>query len=111
MLFKATSIIVVCIGTFMPITATAAGIEKVCTGLLTDMRTIGVQLGNCDRNSISENQFKRVTDICGSPGGVDKTSPECRIRAIVLPHKPNKYGTGFVDVVQKVLQVSKGTGK
>ena len=54
--------------------------------------------------------LSRVTDICGSPGGVGKTPPRCRIRAIVLPHKPNKYKTGFVDVVQKVLSVSKGAG-
>jgi hypothetical protein len=110
-MFKPTLITVVFVGTLMSITATAAGIEKVCTGLLTDMRTIGVQLGNCDLNSISENEFKRVTDVCGSPGGVGKTPPRCRIRAIVLPHKPNKYKTGFVDVVQRVLNVSKGAGK
>jgi hypothetical protein len=88
-------------------TANAAGIEKVCTGRLTDMRTIGVQLGTCDLNSISENEFKRIKDICGSPGGVDKAAPRCRIRAIILPQQPNKYGTGFVDVVQKVLNVYK----
>src|SRR5258708_1483614 len=29
-------------------TASAEGIEKVCAGVLTDMRVIGVQLGNCD---------------------------------------------------------------
>jgi hypothetical protein len=95
----------------MLITATAAGIEKVCTGLLTDMRTIGVQLGNCDLNSISKNEFKRVTEVCGSPGGVDTTAPRCRVRAFVQPHKPNKYGTGFVDVVQKVLSVSKAVDR
>jgi len=110
-MFKTASIAVVFACTLLPIVATAAGVEKVCSGLLTDMRTIGVQLGNCDLNSISEKEFKRVTDVCGSPGGVDTTAPRCRIRAIVLPHKPNKYGTGFVDLVQKVLDVSKGAGR
>jgi hypothetical protein len=111
-MFKPASMMtVVFVVSFMSITAGAAGLEKVCSGLLTDMRTIGVQLGNCDLNSISESEFKRITDTCGSPGEVDKTPPRCRIRAIVLPHQPNKYGTGFVDVVQKLLSVSKGAGR
>jgi hypothetical protein len=56
----------------------AANREMICSGFLTDMRTIGIQLGGCDLNSLSERDFKRVTDVCGSPGGIDKQEQAVR---------------------------------
>jgi hypothetical protein len=97
------------VGSVLVSPALAGNVERTCAGILTDMRTIGVQLDGCDLNSISESEFKRITDVCGSPGGIDETPPTCRLRAIVSPHRPNQYGTGFVDIVQKVLNVSKGS--
>jgi hypothetical protein len=49
--------------------ATAA--ERVCSGPLTDMRVIGITIGDCDLNSISEEELKRVTNVCGAPGSID----------------------------------------
>jgi hypothetical protein len=90
----------------------AEGSEKVCAGTLTDMRVIGVTLGDCDLNSISENQLKQIMDICGEPKGVDDSSEtKCLISAIASPHKfipPEHHGYGApVYVVQKVLKVEK----
>ena len=106
-LLKPLAIAAMSIAMLMPAKAS----EMTCAGTLTDMRTVGIQIGNCDLNSISDKELKRVTRICGLPGGIDKTAPQCRIRAIVSPHEPNKYGTGFVNVVQKILVISKGAQK
>ncbi len=99
----------------IPMTVSAQGTEKVCTGMLTDMRVIGVQLGDCDLNLISHNDFKRITDICGEPGGIDsgkgppRVETKCSIRVIVVsPHKSTPYpGFGDVYIVKKVLKVEK----
>lgn len=100
------SLVTISLSLLLP--ARAADREMICSGVLTDMRTIGVQLGNCDLNSVSEIDFKRVTDVCGTPGGIeDDGAPGCRIRAIVAPHVPNRYGTGFINKVRRVLSVSK----
>jgi hypothetical protein len=63
--------------------------EYICSGILTDQRAVGVSLGNCDLNSLSDADFKRVTDICGQPNGVgeDANKTNCKIRAIVVPKK------------------------
>ena len=84
----------------------AANREMACSGFLTDMRTIGVQLGECDLNSLSERDFKRVTDVCGSPGGIDSSALRCRIRGVGSAHQPNSYGTGFIKKETRVLSVS-----
>jgi hypothetical protein len=73
------------VGSALASPALARDVQKTCSGVLTDMRTIGVQLGHCDFNSLSENEFKRITDVCGMPGGIDKSAPACRVLAIVLP--------------------------
>ena len=70
----------------------------VCSGTLTDMRTIGVQLGDCDLNSLSETDFKRVTDVCGQPGTIDdQNRPKCRV--VVSANKATPH------VAHKVLKV------
>ena len=90
--------------------APAKAREMICAGTLTDQRTVGIQIANCDLNSISDKEFKRIIDVCGLPGGTDKTAPPCRIRATVS-REPNKYKTGVVNVVQKILDISKGAEK
>jgi len=90
--------------------ASAGGVEKVCAGLFTDKRYIGVLLGDCDLNSISEGDFKRITDVCGEPDNAsdditDET--QCRVYAIVSPQpEQHEYGDP-VFIVQKVLRVEK----
>jgi hypothetical protein len=63
--------------------------EYVCSEILTDQRVVGVSLGNCDLNSLSDAEFKRVTDVCGQPNGVgeDTNKTYCYIRATVVPKK------------------------
>jgi hypothetical protein len=112
-------IAIILVSILMPMTVSAGGsVEKVCAGILTDMRVIGVQIGDCDLNSISPNDFKRITDICGEPGRIDtgegspRAETKCRIRAIVVsPHKsvpPENHGYGApIYVVIKVLKIEK----
>jgi hypothetical protein len=45
--------------------AKSKNVERVCTGELTDMRVIGVTLGDCDLNSITDDDFAYVEDVCG----------------------------------------------
>jgi len=92
--------------------ATAKGKEKVCSGLLTDMRTIGVQLGDCDLNSLSSDDFKRVTDVCGEPSTIDdQNETKCRVWSIASVNKvmpANNHGYGArVHIVYKILKVEK----
>jgi hypothetical protein len=93
--------------------AIAGGAEKVCTGILTDMRVIGVQLGDCDLNSISEKEFKRITDICGEPSGINSTNEtKCRISEVItppykiIPPANHSYGASIY-IVKKVLKIEK----
>jgi hypothetical protein len=85
------------------ITTTAHAAEKVCAGVLTDMRTIGVQLGDCDLNSISANDFKHVKDACGEPDTIDEHNDvHCTVRAIVAA----RNGAG-VFIAHKILKAEK----
>ena len=45
--------------------ATAQSIEPTCSGEFTDMRAIGLTLGDCDLNSVLEDELKYVELICG----------------------------------------------
>ena len=92
--------------------AHAQGVERICSGDFTDMRVIGVTIGDCDLNSIPDKEFKSITDICGKPSGIDDTNEaQCRISAIVAPRKsipPANHGYGApAFVVQKVLKVER----
>jgi hypothetical protein len=76
-------------------------IAFLCSGTLTDMRKIGVQLGDCDLNSLSPSDFKRVTDICGQPGTIDDDNrPRCQVTVSANKATPH--------VAYKVLKVSPG---
>jgi hypothetical protein len=65
--------------------STAAHAEKVCEGQFTDLRKIGVSIGECDLNKISEQDFKRIKSVCGEPfapaeeDSLDKSVPWCRV--------------------------------
>lgn len=76
-------------------------IAFLCSGTLTDMARIGVQLGDCDLNSLSPSDFKRVTDICGQPGTIDDyRQPKCRVTVSANRATPH--------VAYKVLKVGPG---
>jgi hypothetical protein len=67
--------------------ASAQGIERTCRGEFTDMRVIGLTLGDCDLNSISKDELKYVERICGEPWTIDSTDKpiRCTIKVIVSP--------------------------
>lgn len=76
------------------------------------MRVIGITLGDCDLNSMTAKDLKRITDVCGEPGGTnDAKETHCRISAIVSPHKSipsENHGYGApVYIVQKLLEVNR----
>lgn len=107
MVFGALSVLISGI-LWMP--ASAGGVEKICAGLFTDMRHIGVLLGDCDLNSVSEVDFKRITDDCGEPENANDditVDTLCRVYAIVSPQpEQHEYGDP-VFIVRKVLRVEK----
>ncbi len=78
----------------------ARATEVTCSGVLLDQRVVGVSLGNCDLNSISEGEYKKVVDACGQPNGVgeDTNKIVCHARAVV----DRKKGS---NVARKILSV------
>jgi hypothetical protein len=67
--------------------ANAASTLKVtCTGNLTNTRTDGVTLGQCDLNFISVKKMTEIVNVCGLPGTVDSPAEnQCKITAVVAP--------------------------
>ena len=64
----------------------ASTLKVTCTGNLTNTRTDGITLGNCDLNFISVKQMDEIESVCGLPGTVDTPAEnQCRIRAVVSP--------------------------
>jgi hypothetical protein len=62
----------------------ASTVKLTCTGTLTNTRTDGVTLGDCDLNFISVKQMNEIEETCGIPGTVDSPAEnQCRIRAVV----------------------------
>jgi len=82
---------------------------QVCSGDLWDMRRIGLQIGGCDLNSISNKELKWITQVCGQPGGIDKVPPYCRIEATV--ELTGETCTDVCTVQAKVLKVQHVTNK
>jgi hypothetical protein len=79
--------------------ASAQGIERTCRGEFTDMRVIGLTLGDCDLNSISESELKYVELICGEARTMDGNNKQmsCAIKVIASPTKsfpPDNHGYG-----------------
>ena len=64
----------------------ASTLNLTCTGDLTNTRSDGVTLGNCDLNFITVKEMNEIEDTCGIPGTVDSPAEnQCRIRAVVSP--------------------------
>jgi hypothetical protein len=64
----------------------ASTLKMTCSGNLTNTRSDGVTLGQCDLNFISVKQMDEIETICGIPGTVDTPAEnQCRIRAVVSP--------------------------
>jgi hypothetical protein len=76
-----------------------------CDGTLTDQRAVGISLGNCDLNSLSETDYSKITRICGQPNGVDEDTNKtvCHVRG---PSIPKKGFPGIV-VLKHVYSVAK----
>jgi hypothetical protein len=73
------------LGTFTGANA-ASTIKITCSGSLTDSRSDGVTLGQCDLNFLSVKQMDEIEDVCGIPGTPDTPAEnQCRIRAVVSP--------------------------
>jgi hypothetical protein len=65
----------------------ASTIKITCSGSLTDSRSDGVTLGQCDLNFISVKQMDEIENVCGIPGTPDTPAEnQCRIRAVVSPN-------------------------
>ena len=64
----------------------ASTLKITCNGELTNTRTDGVTLGQCDLNFLPVKQMTEIENICGIPGTVDTPAEnQCRIRAVISP--------------------------
>ena len=64
----------------------ASTLKITCNGELTNTRTDGVTLGQCDLNFVSVKQMDEIENVCGLPGTIDTPAEnQCRIRAVVSP--------------------------
>jgi len=78
---------------------------KYCHGEWTEMRVIGYSVGDCDINSIPEKKLQKIKELCGEPwrpSGDTDNSPNCWIKALVVPFK-NRRGADVFKVL-KVLE-------
>jgi hypothetical protein len=92
--------------------AQAQDVERICRGEFTDMRVIGLTLGDCDLNSISDSEVSYVKRVCGEPWGPDPSEnnnevPKCAIKVIAsrtksIPPENHGYGAPLYQV-RKVL--------
>jgi hypothetical protein len=89
---------------------TATAHARTCTGELTDMRVIGLTLGDCDLNRISANELTYLKSVCGEPWSSDNegTVRKCTItvnasRIKSIPRENHGYGAPLYRV-RKVLQ-------
>jgi hypothetical protein len=81
--------------------ARAQSIERICSGQFTDMRVIGLTLGDCDLNSISDKEINFIKRMCGEPwnpsDNSNRAASKCKIRVIASPTKsipPENHGYG-----------------
>ena len=85
----------------------AADKRRVCSGEWTDMRRIGLSIGDCDLNDISDADLDYVHRRCGEPWGPwkneQRTGKTCIITVIAGPRKPNARGAP-VYPVRKVVR-------
>jgi hypothetical protein len=81
----------------------ASTLKMTCTGNLTNTRTDGVTLGQCDLNFISVKQMDEIESVCGLFGTVDTPAEnQCRIRAVV---SPDQISTADKRKLYKVIEV------
>jgi hypothetical protein len=81
----------------------ASTLNMTCTGNLTNTRTDGVTLGQCDLNFISVKQMDEIESVCGLFGTVDTPAEnQCRIRAVV---SPDQISTADKRKLYKVIEV------
>jgi hypothetical protein len=74
-----------------------------CNGELTNTRTDGVTIGQCDLNFISVKQMDEIRNVCGLPGTVDTPAEnQCRIKAVV---SLDQISTADKRKLYKVLEV------
>jgi hypothetical protein len=100
--FTLVCILLLVLGTMFSGNA-ASTVKLTGTGYLTNTRTDGVTLGDCDLNFISVKQMTEIEDTCGIPGTVDSPAEnQCRIRAVV---SPNPGSAADHRKVYKVLEV------
>ena len=76
-----------------------------CDGTLTDQRTVGISLGNCDLNSLSDADYGQIIRTCGQPNGVDEDANKtvCHVRGASIPKK----GFPGIVVLKYVYSVEK----
>lgn len=74
-------------------TAHAGERQAMCSGEFTDMRVIGLTLGDCDLNAISEKELSYVKSVCGEPwtpsDSTGKSVPKCYDRSGHVANKIN----------------------
>jgi hypothetical protein len=94
--------IVALVGYAQPVHAASTAF---CDGTLTDQRTVGISLGNCDLNSLSDADYGKITRICGQPNGVDGDTSKtvCHVRGPSIPKK----GFPGILVLKHVYSVAK----
>ena len=81
----------------------ASTLKITCNGELTNTRTDGVTLGQCDLNFISVKQMTEIVNVCGLPGTVDSPAEiQCRINAVV---SPDQISTADKRKLYKVLEL------
>jgi hypothetical protein len=80
--------------------------ETTCSGILTDQRAVGLSLGECDLNSVSDEEFRKITNVCGQPNGVgeDTNKTTCHVRGVFVPKK----GIPGIVIIKKVIGVTAG---
>ena len=100
--FPFVCIVVLILGTIVDANA-ASTLKMTCTGELTNTRTEGITLGQCDLNFISVKQMDEIRNVCGLPGTVDTPAEnQCRIRAVV---SPDPISTADKRKLYKVLEL------
>jgi hypothetical protein len=104
---KATCTVVMLIATSA---AHAQDAERTCTGEFTDMRVIGITLGDCDLNNVSDRELEYVKSLCGEPWTPDSDgkAPKCTLRVIAsrnksIPRDNHGYGAPLYQV-RKVVR-------
>jgi len=76
-------------GTLAGSSIALASAERTCSGEFTDMRVIGLTLGDCDLNNLSANDLTYVKRICGQPWTPDSDTEASKCTSELLHRAPN----------------------